>query len=327
MNLRASRWSMLFVVVTIALPSLATAQPACQPGRFASGATGTCEECNAGLYQPANGQTACFSCEAGRFTDTPARTACDACGPGRYQGFAGATVCNSCDAGTFRDATGQTSCATCEPGRFSDVTGSTVCQECAIGKYGSTHGSSSCLACDPGFVAARGSTVCRACASGEVPVFVGGDTCKSCSPGKYSATAGGSVCDACPPGKFSGVTVDALGDAHYASTCTAPNAYSCYKTKDLKNPKWTVVPTTVTDTYVFTVEATFTAPAMVCAPVDIGSGVEDASARQCCYKVKQPALPKPHPRVETKDGTFTGSQLELLKSQLICEPCGADPLP
>jgi hypothetical protein len=92
MNLRASRWSMLLVVVTMALPSLAAAQPACQPGRYASGATGTCEECNAGLYQPANGQTACFSCEAGRFTDTPARTACDACGPGRYQGFAGATV-------------------------------------------------------------------------------------------------------------------------------------------------------------------------------------------------------------------------------------------
>ena len=32
------------------------------------------------------------------------------------------------------------------------------------------------------------------------------------------------------------MTVDALGDAHYASTCTAPNAYSCYKTKDLKSP-------------------------------------------------------------------------------------------
>ena len=66
---------------------------------------------------------------------------------------------------------------------------------------------------------------------------------------------------------------------------------------------------------------------MVCAPVDVGSGVEDANARQCCYKVAAKGLAKPHPKVATKDGTFTGSQLEVLKSQLICEPCGADLVP
>ncbi len=160
-----------------------------------------------------------------------------------------------------------------------------------------------------------------------MPVSVGGDTCKSCSPGKYSATAGATVCDACPPGKFSGVTVDALGDAHYASTCTAPNAYSCYKTKDLKSPPFTASPFVIVDSYTSGTDAKIKGPAMVCAPVDVGSGVEDASARQCCYKVAAKGLAKPHPKVATKDGTFTGSQLEVLKSQLICEPCGATRFP
>jgi len=123
------------------------------------------------------------------------------------------------------------------------------------------------------------------------------------------------------------VTVDALGDPHYASTCTTPNAYSCHKAKDLKMPKFTVEPTQVTDAYTFTVTAKVKGPALVCAPVDLGSGVEDASARQRCYKVSAPGLPKPHPQVASSGGKFTGSELEVLQTQLICEPCGADLVP
>ncbi len=83
----------------------------------------------------------------------------------------------------------------------------------------------------------------------------------------------------------------------------------------------------IEDVYVFGAEAKVKGPAMVCAPVDLGSGVEDPSARQCCYKVSTAGLPKPHPKVRTSGGTFTGSELEVLKSQMICEPCGADPVP
>ncbi len=123
------------------------------------------------------------------------------------------------------------------------------------------------------------------------------------------------------------MTVDALGDAHYASTCTAPNAYSCYKTKDLKNPKSTVVPTTITDAYVFTVDAPHSSGDGVCPGRHRLRRRRRRAPASAATRSTQPALPKPHPRVATKDGIFTGSQLELLKSQLICEPCGADPVP
>src|SRR5690242_3162819 len=106
MNVRKCRPSMLLVVLSLLAPSLVAAQPACQPGRFASAQSGTCDECNPGTYQPAIGQDSCFLCEAGRFTDVPARTACDQCGPGRFQDMPGRTTCFDCSAGSFRDATG-----------------------------------------------------------------------------------------------------------------------------------------------------------------------------------------------------------------------------
>jgi len=123
------------------------------------------------------------------------------------------------------------------------------------------------------------------------------------------------------------VTLDAsTGEAQWASTCTAGNAVRCYKTKDLKNPKFSATQQPLSDVFA-TDTATVKGPAMVCAPVDLGSGVEDPSARQCCYKIAAPGVAKPHPQVATSGGRYSGSQLEVLKSQLICEPCGADPLP
>jgi hypothetical protein len=83
----------------------------------------------------------------------------------------------------------------------------------------------------------------------------------------------------------------------------------------------------LSDEYASTIAADFNAPAMVCAPVDLGNGVADASVTQCCYKVGTQGLTKPRPQVRTSGGRFTGSQLEVLKSQLICEPCAADLLP
>ena len=325
MSIRVPRWSMLLAfVVSFALPSLAGAQ--CQPGTYASASTGSCEPCDLGRYQPAIGQEACFECEAGRFADSAGRTACDACGVGRYGAIRGLSSCSSCDAGNFRDATGQTSCVSCGAGRFSDVIGSTMCQECSIGKYAGVAGVTACATCDPGYVSARGSTACQSCPAGEWASSVD-LTCKSCSPGKYSATAGATACLSCSPGKYSGVTVDPLGDAHYASTCTTPNSYNCYKTKDLKDPPFQVGGyfLVVDDRFSSGSNTTIKGPAMVCAPVDTGSGVEDASASQCCYKVAAKGLPKPHPRVVTTDGPFTGSTLEPLKSQLICTPCGTVP--
>jgi hypothetical protein len=319
---------MFACVIVLALPTLASAQPQCQPGSFASASTGACEPCDLGRYQPARGQDACFQSDAGRFADTQGRTACDACGPGRYQGIGGQSSCSFCEAGSFRDATGQTSCASCEAGRFAGVTGATVCFECASGRYADVAGVTACTSCEPGSASGQGAKSCPKCAAGEQPVFdATGVTCKSCPPGRFSGITGATTCDACPPGKFSGVTVDATGDAHYASTCTTPNAYNSYKAKDLKTLVFPPHILTVGDAYTLATTSKVKGPAMVCAPIDVGSGVEDSSARQCCYKVSAAGLAKPHPRVRTSGGAFTGSSLEVLKSQLICEPCGADLLP
>lgn len=327
MNTRAFGWSVvLLVAIAIALPDFGAAQPACQPGRYASSATGSCEPCDVGRYQPALGQESCFPCEPGRFQDQLGRASCDACAAGRFQDASAASTCQDCAAGSARDATGQTSCAQCGPGRFSPAAGATVCDTCAPGRFGSTGGQTSCETCAPGrYATTDGSSTCRACDPGRYATTDGLESCASCGPGKFSGVAGATVCDSCEPGKFSGATTDALGQTNWASTCTSPNAFSCYKTKDLKYPVYHALGIEVTGAYGDTMKVK--GPAMVCAPVDLGSGVEDPSGRQCCYKVTAPGLPKPHPQVRTSGGRFTGSALEVLKSQLICEPCGADPLP
>ena len=329
MRLSALRRSVSFVVAvaTVLSWSVASAQQACAPGRFASTQTGACEECVVGRYQPAIGQEACFQCEPGRFTDVSGRTTCDACGPGRFQGVSGQTTCDDCAEGSARDATGQTSCALCGPGRYSPTRGQTTCNACDPGRYSDTLGARECLPCAPGRFATDGAATCSACAPGRFAHVDASTTCESCGPGRYSDTTEATQCSACPPGRYSGATVDALGATQWATTCTAPNTYNCYKTKDKKNPVWTVQPTTIEDKYTFTVDAKVKAPTMVCAPVDVGSGVEDPSKSQCCYKVSTPGLAKPHPQVRTSGGTFTGSELEVLKSQMICEPCVTDPAP
>ncbi len=326
MSIRVPRWSMLLAaVVAIALPSHAAAQLGCQPGRFASSQSGACEPCDIGRYQPAIDQQACFPCEAGRFADSPGRTACDACGAGRYQGIGGATSCDSCDVGSFRDATGQTSCVTCGAGRFSAIGGATSCDSCAPGRFSDIAGITACATCSPGRYATDGAASCKSCDPGRY-AEAGSESCKSCGPGRYSGSAEATACDACPPGRFSTSSLSPTGDTLWASECAAPNAYRCYKTKDLKRPKFVASEAALTDPFASdTVK--IKGPAMVCAPVDLGSGVEDPSSRQCCYKISAPGLAKPHPQVRTAGGAHTGSELELLKSQLICEPCGADSLP
>lgn len=331
MNLRVPRSSILFatVVVSIAMPTLATAQSACQPGRYASASTGACEPCDVGRYQPAIGQEACFFCEPGRFTDVPGRAACSQCGPGRFQGISGATTCDTCDPGTFLDATGQTSCTSCAPGRFAPGAGASACESCGPGRFSDVLGASTCESCEPGrYASDSGATACRSCDPGRYASASEAATCRTCGPGRFSPGAEATACDACPPGRFSGVTTDALGDPAYATTCTAPNAYNCYKTKDLKSPPFAKVKDVpLSDEYASSIAADFNAPAMVCAPVDLGNGVADPGVKQCCYKVGTQGLPKPRPQVHTVDGRFTGSQLEVLKSQLVCEPCAADLLP
>ncbi len=328
MKVRAFRRSMLLGVAVATLFSSSLASAQCQPGTYASASTGSCEPCIPGEYQPAMGQESCFQCEAGRFTSQPGRTACSQCTAGRFSNLAGATDCATCAAGTFRDATGQTSCVACEAGRFSALAGPTFCGTCAAGRFSHQAGLTSCAACDAGKYASDGASSCRSCDAGKYADASGGSVCRSCSPGKYSDAAEATACTSCPPGKFSGVTVDALGEAHYASTCTAPNAYACFKTKDEKSPPFVPSSGVALETdFSSSLSGKIKGPAMVCAPVDVGSGVADPNGRQCCYKVAAPGLPKPHPRVRTSGGTYTGSQLEMQKVPFICEPCATTPAP
>ncbi|MFN2427185.1 MAG: hypothetical protein ABR587_12145 [Candidatus Binatia bacterium] len=101
----------------------------------------------------------------------------------------------------------------------------------------------------------------------------------------------------------------------------------CWKTKDLKNPKFTPredVP--VTDAFA-TGTADVKKPAFYCAPAAVGLvPVGDSSAHQCCYKAKSSSVAPPAPVDASGElgGTF---QVGVGKPLLVCEPCTSTALP
>lgn len=79
-----------------------------------------------------------------------------------------------------------------------------------------------------------------------------------------------------------------LGLAFAAGSASALDNYQCYKSKDLKNPKFAATTRTVSDQFL-SGPVDVKKPGLVCAPASIdGSGIADAATHLNCYKVKGP---------------------------------------
>ncbi|XP_065058048.1 sushi, von Willebrand factor type A, EGF and pentraxin domain-containing protein 1-like [Rhopilema esculentum] len=142
----------------------------CIAGQFKNLATGTCQPCPKGTYQPNEGATSCISCPEGSTTvgnDVRNETSCrKLCKPGEFSdtGFA---PCKTAPPGTYVEGSGKKSyvscpagtttvtpgaksrydCGTsCQPGTYS-VTGVESCSPCEQGTYQHEDGKVNCIDC------------------------------------------------------------------------------------------------------------------------------------------------------------------------------------
>lgn len=103
--------------------------------------------------------------------------------------------------------------------------------------------------------------------------------------------------------------------------------YHCYKVKDRKTPKFLKTTVDLGDVFTTGVESVeVKKPFLFCVPTDAnGSGINDASARLCCYKTKGPKFPKAIRPSASTDGSTTQQDIDvdILKSFVFCEPCSA----
>jgi hypothetical protein len=80
-----------------------------------------------------------------------------------------------------------------------------------------------------------------------------------------------------------------MGLAVAASSASALDNYTCYKSKDLKNPKFAGTTASVSDQFLsgsYDVKK----PGMVCAPSSVNGGpIVDAASHLNCYKAKGPS--------------------------------------
>ncbi len=110
-----------------------------------------------------------------------------------------------------------------------------------------------------------------------------------------------------------------IGLAFAASTASAAlDNYQCYKTKDLKNPKFAGTTATVSDQFL-SGSTDVKKPGMVCAPASVnGSGIVDAATHLNCYKIKGPSGTGANAQLADQFGTM---QVAVKgKSAFLCVP-------
>lgn len=119
--------------------------------------------------------------------------------------------------------------------------------------------------------------------------------------------------------------VAGLGLACAAGSAAALDNYQCYKSKDLKNPKFAATTRTVSDQFLSgTVE--LKKPGLVCAPTSIdGSLIADPSTHLNCYKVKGPKGTGANAQIADQFGTV---QVAVKgKAAFVCVPATKTLLP
>jgi len=99
----------------------------------------------------------------------------------------------------------------------------------------------------------------------------------------------------------------------------AMDDFSCYKAKDLKNPKFQKMSGVSLVDQFATRDASLKKPAFVCVPVNRdGSGTVQTTAI-CCYKSKEP---KPGSKTDvTTEDTLGTLDVRVVKAKMLCLPC------
>jgi hypothetical protein len=116
-----------------------------------------------------------------------------------------------------------------------------------------------------------------------------------------------------------------MGLAVVASSASALDNYTCYKSKDLKNPKFVATTRNVSDQFLsgaYDVKK----PGMVCAPASIdGSVIADPATHLNCYKVKGPKGTGANAQLVDQFGTL---QVAVKgKTSFLCVPASKTIIP
>ncbi|KAH8052006.1 hypothetical protein JL722_10453 [Aureococcus anophagefferens] len=168
-----------------------------------------CDDCAAGTYQDATGQSSCALADGGSFVQADGASEQTACDAGKYSG-SGADECIDCEAGTYQDATGQSSCKLADGGSFVDAMGASEQRECPAGSFsGSASGK------------------CDDCAAGTFQVLTGQSSCALAGQGFYAGNTGASEQTACPAGSFSGSGASECLDCEAGTYQDATGQSSC----------------------------------------------------------------------------------------------------
>ncbi|KAK3591334.1 hypothetical protein CHS0354_028441 [Potamilus streckersoni] len=227
--------------ITLQTGSISSSQcvASCNSGFFRN-ASGICQSCPVGTYQPSTEQTSCISCPTGTTTNQVASISqtqcvglcpagfflhalgfCQACALGTYQPSSGQTSCISCQTGTITLQTASVSSAQCvaicSSGFFRTTGGS--CQVCPIGTYQPSTEQTSCISCPSGTstnqIASTSQSQCVAiCSAGFFINTLG--NCQACLIGSYQPSSGQSSCISCQ----SGTTTLQTGSS-FSSQCVA----------------------------------------------------------------------------------------------------------
>jgi hypothetical protein len=144
----------------------------CGIGRYSDTSAGppwptTCINCEAGKYNPSQGQGSCQTCDKGKLS-TPDRSVCKDCSAGEYS-FEN-DECRKCERGRFAPTAQTGSCVECKPGdRTNNATGSTTCSSCDAGRHSPGPVTDTfCLACPAGTFSLSRSSSCSDCERGKV---------------------------------------------------------------------------------------------------------------------------------------------------------------
>jgi hypothetical protein len=154
------------------------------------------------------------------------------------------------------------------------------------------------------------------CAPGERLVA---DACEACPAGTFSSSPDAASCDACPAGSAS---------VAGASSCTGATDFRCWKTKDLKQPKFEALAGLLIDDEIATGgRIDVRKSTMFCAAADIGAtGAARPDVHQCCYQARGDKLASAT-SLETVDDLGQTLRVSVQQPSMVCTSCSRTFLP
>ena len=197
-------------------------------------------ECPIGSYKDHDPTVGfqCISCIAGKYNLQPGGTdesACESCESGKYSNTLGASACSSCPEGKANSNSGSVSslaCIDCDPGTYSAAQGASFCTDCEAGKYVQHAAAVLCINCHANSHSAARSAFKMMCICNIGYSGPDGTSCEACQPGSYKMVNGSSECAPCFAGSFSSVFAASIctkctQNAHSPSSSISAQACTC----------------------------------------------------------------------------------------------------